>query len=234
MHVHVADTFAVAEHGDAAVLGDVADKFVRSARHDQVDFFVQRQDLRHILARMNQDNGIGRNIGERRQRVAPDRNEHGVGFGCFRAALEAHRVARLQCQGRNLRNDVRARLEHHAHDAQRARLLVQHEIVVQLHRRKAPVQRIGQARDIAHARGHFRDASLRRPQARKHRARQFAAFDGRLRRRAILFVRGQNFFRARFDRVSGGEQRLVPALARKRRQDVRGFARTTDEMMNVG
>ena len=133
-----------------------------------------------------------------------------------------------------MRNHVRPRLEHHAHDAQRARLLVQNEIVVQLRRRKAPVQRIGQARDIAHARGHFRDASLRRPQTRKHRAGQFAAFDGRLRRRAILFIRGQNFFRARLDGVRRGEQRLVPALARKRRQHVRGLARATDEMMNVG
>jgi hypothetical protein len=64
VHVNVANAFAMSEHGDAAMLGDVADKFIRSARHDQVDFIVQRQNLRHVFAGVKQDDGIGRNIGE--------------------------------------------------------------------------------------------------------------------------------------------------------------------------
>ncbi len=54
VHVHVANSFAVAEHGDAAMFHDVIHEFVRPARDDQVHIAIERQQLEHILARLQQ------------------------------------------------------------------------------------------------------------------------------------------------------------------------------------
>jgi hypothetical protein len=213
VHVDVADAFAMAEHGDAAVLHDVADEGIRAAGHDKVDVLVQGENLGYVFARVNQDHRVDGNVRERGKRIAPDRDERGVRFGGFRAALQAHRISRFQSQRRNLGHDVRARLEYDADNAERAGFLVQDEVVVQFRGCKPAVQRIGQPRDVADFRGHFGDASLCCPQPGEHRAGKLSTLDGLLRRRAILFVRGENFVGARFDRVRRGEEGFVPSLA---------------------
>ena len=75
------------------------------------------------------------------------------------------------------------------------------------------MQRVGQPCDVAHAVGHFHNSALRRPQTREHGARHLTALDRGKRRRTILFIRGENLRRTRFDGAGRGKQSFVAPLA---------------------
>src|SRR4029077_17923717 len=96
------------------------------------------------------------------------------------------------------------------------------------------MQRVGQLRNIADAHGHFRYSALRSAQSGEQGTRHLAALDGRLRHRAIFFVRGKNFSRPRFDRTRGRKQSLVAPPAGKRRKDARSAPRPPDHALDVG
>ena len=194
--IHVADAFAMAQHGDAAVLGDVADKFVRSARNDQIDFVVQRQDLRHVFARVEQNDGVLGNIRKSRQRIPPDGHQYGVCLGRFRAAFEKHRVARFQ----SARDAICGTTSGRAYSNTTPTTPSGH---VSLYSTRRIVRAPWPTNDDEAGRGScatlrtraaiFLDSAHGRPQAGEHRAGQLAALDGTLRRRAIFFICRKNF-----------------------------------------
>ena len=94
-----------------------------------------------------------------------DRRQHGVGVRGRARAAQHDRVARLQAQRGGVDRHVRARLVDDRHDAERHPHLAHVEPVGQPRAVDHLADRVGQRRDLAHARGH-----RRRPGARRARA----------------------------------------------------------------
>ena len=115
----MADAVGVPQHGNAAVVHDVADELLAAAGDDEVDERVLLQHGGDVLAGMQQLREIHRKPDIRRR--FPERiTQGGVRPLRLATALEQHGIAALERQRRNLYQRIRAALENHADDPNRA------------------------------------------------------------------------------------------------------------------
>lgn len=116
VHIDMADAVAVTQHGDSAVLHDIADERIRAARNDEVDFSVHAKHNAHILARRQQAAPALRQTAPD-ARIAQNAEEHLIGVQRFPTALEQDSIAALEAQTANLNQCVRTRFKDDADHA---------------------------------------------------------------------------------------------------------------------
>src|SRR5271165_1397283 len=108
--------------------------------------------------------GLLRYIGKAVERLSPDSHNGFVAICSFRATFEQYRVARLERQRSNLRNDVGPRFKDDCNYAKWAGFLVQDQALVELSDCQFSPERVRQIRNFPDTGGHLGDATLFDPQ----------------------------------------------------------------------
>ena len=207
IEVDVAHAVTVAQHGDAAVVHDVAHKAVRAARDDEVDVLVHGQHRADLLARGQQARpalGHAGGLAGLLHHV----KERTVGAHRLAAALEEHRVAALEAQSGDLHQRVRAGFKDHADHADRAAHAGEHKPLRQLRAQLLVPDGVLHLRQRAQARAHVVELALVKFQPLQCRRGKALG----LRRLQILRVRREDRLFAILQRVSHSQERAIAHL----------------------
>src|SRR5258708_3890236 len=106
------DSLTVAQDRDTTVLLYERNELLRTARDQQIDFALETQEIHHVRTRLQQVDGLLRYIGKPAKRFSPDGHNAFVAICGFGATFEQNRVAGLECQRSDLRNDIGPRFKH--------------------------------------------------------------------------------------------------------------------------
>ena len=192
------------QHGNAAVVHDVADEGVAATGDNQVDERILLEHGGHVLPAFHQ-------LGEIRREsdafccCAKSVAQGGVGVPGLAPALEQHGVAALEGQGGNLHQRVRATLEDHADHADGAGNPVQLHPLGQLTGKGGLPDGVGQLRQGTETLRHSAQLLLAEFQPTQKRCGQLLPFSGG----EVLAVGCKNGFAPGTKGIGHGQQRSV-------------------------
>ena len=213
IHINVADAVGVPQHGNAAVVHDIADELLAAAGDDEVDERVLLQHGGDVLAGMQQLREIRRKPDIRRR--LPERiTQGGVRPLRLAPALEQHGIAALERQRRNLHQRIRPALENHADDPNRAGHAVHFQPRRDFVRHRCCADGVGQIRQRAKPVRHGAQLLF----AEFQPAKQGRCQPVRLRLMNIRRVRRKNIRLMIFQHLRHPQKRRVSRFQRRSRQ----------------